>query len=95
MKHLLTGVAMAAVLAIAAPVWAQGPSPSPSAPAAEPAAPAAPAAEAPAHKAAGRKSMSARRHLHHVVHHRAASQGDQTTEQLNQQAPDGRFVVHD
>jgi hypothetical protein len=29
MKHLLTGVAVAAVLGIAAPVWAQNPAPAP------------------------------------------------------------------
>ena len=29
MKHLLTGVAVAAALAIAAPVWAQNPAPAP------------------------------------------------------------------
>jgi hypothetical protein len=60
MKHLLTGVSIAAALAIAAPVWAQNAPMSPSAPAAS--APAAPAA-------AGKQ-----RH-HRAVHHRMARHG--------------------
>jgi hypothetical protein len=99
MKHLLTGVAMAAALAIAAPVWAQAPmtpggnnptsgSAGPFAPKPAPApapAPAAAPAKAPAKASAGR--MSTRRFKHNVVHHRRGhmSAGDQTTEQLNAQ----------
>jgi uncharacterized protein involved in copper resistance len=98
MKHLLTGVAMAAALAIAAPVWAQnapmtpgGNNPTsgsagPFAPKAAPA-PAAPAAAQPM----GSKPMAAkpmhRKSMHHASHvsHRRMSEGDQMTEQLNAQ----------
>jgi len=74
MKHLLTGVAMAAALAIAAPAWAQSaPSPAPAKPAAAPAKPAA-APMAP---------MAAKKPVHHW-HHRMSA-GDQMTEQLNAQ----------
>ena len=94
MKHLLTGVAMAAALAIAAPAWAQAPggnnptsgsagpfAPKPAAPAA---APAKPAMAMPAMaKPMAKKSMH-----HHMMHnhmmHRMSS-GDQMTEQLNAQ----------
>jgi hypothetical protein len=96
MKHLLTGVAMAAALAIAAPVWAQN---APSSPSAPPAAPAAPAAKAPASSAAkpmagnpAAKPMAMKKPMHHMamhhhmwMHHRAMGQGDQMTEQLNSQ----------
>lgn len=82
MKHLLTGVAMAAALAIAAPVWAQN------APAA-PAAPAKPAAAAPAKPAAAKpaaaKTMAKKpMHRHMAMHHRMSA-GDQMTEDLNKQ----------
>ena len=76
MKHLLTGVAIAAVLAIAAPAWAQNAPMSPSTPKA--AAP-APAATMPAQK-------------HHAVRHHAttrrgkmAKSGEGMTEQLNRE----------
>jgi hypothetical protein len=80
MKHLLTGVAMAAALAIAAPVWAQQNAPmtpggnNPTSGSAGPFAPkAAPApAPAPADNAAPAKPMAAhpmhRRSMHHVSH---------------------------
>lgn len=72
MKHLLTGVAIAAALAISAPAWAQN------APMKPAAAPAKPAAAAPMAK----KSMAKK----HVMHHRRmASSDDSMTEQLNQQ----------
>jgi hypothetical protein len=97
MKHLLTGVAMAAALAIAAPVWAQnapmtpgGNNPTsgsagPFAPKAAPA-PAAAPANAPAKAAAGHR-MSTRRYMHNVVHHRRgmSGQGMSQAEQLNAQ----------
>jgi hypothetical protein len=74
MKHLLTGVAMAAALAIAAPVWAQNAPSSATPPAAAPAAPAKPAA----------KPM-AKKPMHHMAMHHRMSEGDQMTEQLNAQ----------
>jgi hypothetical protein len=79
MKHLLTGVAMAAALAIAAPVWAQS-TPSSSTPSA--AAPAKPMAMPmkPAAKPMAKKPM----HHHMAMHHHMTS-GDQMTEQLNAQ----------
>ena len=92
MKHLLPGVAMAAALAIAAPVWAQNAPMTPaSPPAAAPKAPAAPAANAPAApmakapaKPAG--TMTAKRPMHHRhMAMRRMNSGDQTTDQLNQQ----------
>jgi hypothetical protein len=73
MKHLLTGVAMAAALAIAAPVWAQS-TPAPAAPGKPAAAPATPAAAKP---------MAMKKPMHHW-HHRMAA-GDSVTEQLNAQ----------
>ena len=82
MKHLLTGVAMAAALAIAAPAaWAQGSAPmTPSAP--KP----APAAKAPAAKPMSTGTMAKKpmRMRHHHMMHRMSS-GDQMTDQLNQQ----------
>ena len=100
MKHLLTGVAMAAALAIAAPVWAQAPmtpggnnptsgSAGPFAPKPAPApAPAAPAAGQPmAPKPMVAKPMHRKSmHATHVSHRRGhMSEGDQMTEQLNAQ----------
>jgi hypothetical protein len=79
MKHLLTGVAMAAALAIAAPAWAQSssaPMTPPGGGAAKPGA-AQPMAAKPMH-----------RMYHHTTmhHHRyKMGEGDQMTEQLNQQ----------
>lgn len=74
MKHLLSGVAMAAALAIAAPVWAQNAPMTPTAPA-KPAA-SAPMAKKPMHHAP-MHHMTSRKHM--------KGQGDQMTEQLNQQ----------
>lgn len=84
MKHLLSGVAIIAALAVAAPAWAQmgpkasggtsaKPTPAPMAPAKPAAAPMAPAAGKPMHH-----------HHRRVAHHRAAPE-DSMTEQLNQQ----------
>jgi uncharacterized protein involved in copper resistance len=100
MKHLLTGVAVAAALAIAAPVWAQnapmtpgGNNPTsgsagPFAPKAAPA-PAAPAAASPAAATPMAAKPMHRRSMHHVSHvsHRRGHMGggDQMTEQLNAQ----------
>ena len=98
MKHLLNGVAIAAALAIAAPVWAQTSAPmTPSAPSA----PRAPAATAPAtpspsasSAAAPMKPMAtkkrAKRPVQHAARHgksrrAAASSGDSMTNQLNRQ----------
>jgi hypothetical protein len=78
MKHLLNGVAIAAALAIAAPVWAQAPKPaSPAAP--KPAA-AAPMAGAPMAPMAG-KQRAKRGGA------RMAKRGpaESTTDQLNRQ----------
>jgi hypothetical protein len=89
MKHLLTGVAMAAALAIAAPVWAQNAPSSSAPPAAAPAAPAAPAAKAPAAKPMAAKPaakpMAAKKPMHHMAMHHHMNSGDQMTEQLNAQ----------
>lgn len=73
MKNLLTGVAIAAALAISAPAWAQN---APMKPAAAPA-PAKPAAAAPAAKQPMAKH-------HHYVRHRMGGE-DSMTEQLNNQ----------
>jgi len=86
MKHLLTGVAIAAALAISAPVWAQN-TPGPKASGggsqtATPMKPMAPAAAKPtAMKPMAKKPMA----KHHVMHHRMASSDDSMTEQLNRQ----------
>jgi hypothetical protein len=100
MKHLLTGVAMAAALAIAAPVWAQQNAPmtpggnnptsgsaGPFAPkAAAPApAPMAPSAAKPASAQPMHHHPMHHRSMHHVSHRRGMSEGDQMTEQLNAQ----------
>jgi hypothetical protein len=74
MKHLLNGVAIAAALAIAAPVWAQAPK---SPPAAAPAAKAPTAAKQAHHRPA--------RHMARRGHHRRMSKGDMMTEQLNRE----------
>ena len=81
MKHLLTGVAMAAALAIAAPAWAQSnPAPAPMTPPA-----AAPKAPATANPTTARGGKSVKAHMHHVVHRNRMGGGDQMTEQLNAQ----------
>jgi hypothetical protein len=85
MKHLLTGVAIAAALAIAAPAFAQAP-----APAGAP----APAAAAPAAAPKAMKPMASKqRHKRVMHHHRMAmhhrhgrmAPGDAMTEQLNRE----------
>ena len=78
MKQLLNGVAIAAVFALATPVFAQTPPMTPSKPAAPAPAPKG-AAPAPAPKMTATKPM-----MHHVAHH-MMSKDDQMTEQLNQQ----------
>jgi translation initiation factor IF-2 len=86
MKQLLNGVAIAAVFALATPVFAQNapmtpanpPKPAPAAPA-----PAAPKAAAPA-PAPAPKTTATKPMMHHMVKHRM-NQGDMMTEQLNQQ----------
>ncbi len=92
MKHLLSGVAIAAALAVAAPVWAQGPKASgggyisPSAPpaaAAPAAAPMAAAPMAPMAPMAGKQRH--KRMMGHMARHRAMSAGDQMTNQLNRE----------
>jgi hypothetical protein len=80
MKHLLTGAAMAAALAIAAPVWAQTAPMTPSSP--PKAAPAAPAATTPMAKKPMAK-MPMKKHM--AMHKGMMSQGDKMTEDLNQQ----------
>jgi len=71
MNHLLNGTALAAALAIAAPVWAQTTAPtipsSPPSPAAAAAAPASPKATSTRHK-----RMDVHRHAyHHAYYHHA------------------------
>jgi len=96
MKHLLNGVAIAAALAIAAPVWAQTSAPmTPSAPRAPAAtAPAAPApsassATAPTKPMATKKrAKRATRHMaarHGKARRAVASSGDNMTNQLNRE----------
>ena len=81
MKHLLNGVAIAAVLAIAAPAWAQAPAAAP--------AKTAPAAMAPAPSTKAAMAPKAKRPMrHHAAMHgkmHKASAGDQMTEQLNRE----------
>ena len=62
MKHLLTGVAIAAALAISAPAWAQN-------------APMKPAAAAPAKPVAAKKPPMAKKH---VMHRRMTSDDSMT-----------------
>ncbi len=83
MKHLLNGVAIAALLAIAAPAWAQAPAPAAPAPAAPAAAPttAAPNAAAPMAPMAGKQRH--KRMMHHTMAKRGA--GDNATDQLNRE----------
>src|ERR1700742_3183686 len=75
MKHLLSGVAMAAALAIAAPVMAQNTPMTPSAP--------KPAASAPA-----KPTATAKKPVHRVARKgpaRGSAPGNSMTDQLNQQ----------
>jgi hypothetical protein len=94
MKHLLHGVAVAAVLAIAAPVWAQNPSggnavgtpgPNPGGPPLTPYSGGG-AAPAPAANSAMPPEHHARvmHHFHHHMARKAALTGD-TTAQLNRE----------
>ena len=71
MKHLLSGVAVAAALVIAAPAWAQAPT-TPPAGASTASAPMAPMA-------------STQRHKRMPMHHMAKSSGDAMTDQLNRE----------
>ena len=90
MKHLLTGVAVAAALAIAAPVWAQNPSGGGGAPA-----PAATPAPAPVQSMnrmpAGGRATSERgsraraHHRRHAVQSAGKSSADTQANQLNRQ----------
>jgi hypothetical protein len=82
MKHLLNGVAIAAVLALAAPALAQN---APMTPATPPAA--APAAKAPAPAtSAPMKMPMAKKPMHHMAMKRHwVGEGDKMTEQLNEQ----------
>src|SRR5580704_3319138 len=90
MKHLLTGVAMAAALAIAAPVWAQSTPMTPSAPSKPTTS--TPSSSTPmASKPMASKPMASmpmpKKPVHHMASHKGGmmNQGDQMTEQLNQQ----------
>lgn len=83
MKHLLTGVAMAAALAIAAPALAQNAPMTPSAP--PKAAAPAPAPKAAASKPASTTAMARKPMRHRHMASRRMGSGDQMTEQLNQQ----------
>jgi hypothetical protein len=91
MKHLLTGVAIAAALAISAPVWAQNvPGPKASGGGSQSATPMKPSAPAAAPAKPAAKPMAAKKPMHHRHmamrhHHMAMSSDDATTEQLNQQ----------
>ena len=80
MKHLLNGVAIAAALAIATPVWAQAPTST--APAAPAAAPAAPMAGMPAPSA---KQRHHRRPMRHMARRGMMRSGEASTQQLNRE----------
>jgi hypothetical protein len=86
MKHLLNGVAIAAALAIAAPVWAQAPM-TPSSPPKAAAAPAAPAAGAPMAPMAGKQKHKRmmRRHMARGGMRGKMMSGDNMTDQLNRE----------
>ena len=80
MKHLLSGVAIAAALAIAVPAWAQAPKPDAAAPtAAAPASTGAPMASKQRHKRIHHRMASRR------VGRRGKAGGDTATEQLNRE----------
>jgi hypothetical protein len=74
MKHLLNGVAIAAALVIAAPVWAQAPTTG--------AAPAAPKAAAPAAPMTGMASPQRHKRVRHMARH---GSGGSQADQLNGQ----------
>ena len=81
MKHLLSGIAIAAALAITAPAWAQNAPMTPSAPKA-----AAPAAAMPAAPAQKHRAMRHHTMRHHAMrHHARMARGESSTQQLNQQ----------
>ena len=88
MKHLLNGVAIAAALAIAAPVWAQAPA-SPSSPPKAPPAAAAPAGAKMAPMAGAPMAPMAGKQKHKRMHRAMARRGmmrgggDMMTDQLN------------
>jgi hypothetical protein len=93
MKHLLAGVAMAATLAIAAPVWAQT-STAPAGGAAGERTPTRtfmhqqvhnPTASPSAASSPAAERMSTRRYMHHVVHRNRQEHGMSAAEQLNAQ----------
>ena len=87
MKHLLNGVAIAAALAIAAPVWAQAPM-TPSSPPKAAAAPAAPSAGAPMAPMAGKqkhKRMMRRHMARGGMRGKMMRSGDNMTDQLNRE----------
>lgn len=72
MKHLLTGVAMAAAIAIAVPSWAQTAPMTPSSP--------------PATSTPTTTKPMAKKPMHHMAMHKhMMTAGDQMTDQLNQQ----------
>jgi hypothetical protein len=79
MKHLLTGVAVAAALAIAAPVWAQNPAPTP--------APVQSMNRMPAGGSATSERGSGARahHRHHAVQSAGKSSAGSQADQLNRQ----------
>jgi hypothetical protein len=83
MKHLLNGVAIAAVMAFAMPALAQNAPMTPSTP---PKAAPAPAPMPPASQTQAPAPM-AKKPVHHVAmhHHMGMGGGDKMTEQLNQQ----------
>ena len=93
MKHLLNGVAIAAALAIAAPVWAQAPMAPTSAPKppAAAGAPAMPMAGAPMAPMGGKSMAGKQRHkrMHKAMAKRGGMRGmmrgggDMMTDQLN------------
>jgi hypothetical protein len=93
MKHLLSGVAVAAALVIAAPVWAQNPSggnavgtpgPNPGGPGLTPYSGGAPASAANSAMPPAHRHARAMHHFHHYMAHKAALSGD-TTAQLNRE----------
>lgn len=86
MKHLLNGVAIAAMLTMAAPVWAQAPA---SNPASNPGTPPAPMVKESAPRPMARQMHHARPMRHMAAMHRHAmargGAGDAMTDQLNRQ----------
>lgn len=89
MKHLLTGVAIAAALAISAPAWAQNtPGPKASGGGSQTSTPMKPAAAAPAKPMAAKPAAAHKMAMHHRMvhhHHMMAGRQDTATEELNKQ----------